>query len=260
MTNRSEEINALLGALFQINRSVEKARKSGTNPHHRYSYADLGDIAAACDGALKECGVTVSLHGVTVNEQATVATVSMMSLHLDSLQWMLHPISFPIPAETTPQMMGSLITYARKYALAGVCGVLTEDDDGQAASPQRSRPTNSSSVSAPPRGAPKDGASRAEAGDEPEWVVTDFEVPKGFWDGKDWDRLRQHFGLPAEAPINTKKGDDKKWYVATSADYADRMQPPSAANAPAKAPPKKRLPSEPLAATHAPLTEDDIPF
>ena len=36
--------------------------------------------------------------------------------------------------KSTAQAVGSAITYARRYALAAICGVAPEDDDGNAAS------------------------------------------------------------------------------------------------------------------------------
>ena len=51
------------------------------------------------------------------------------------------------PVKPTPQDAGSAITYARRYALAAIVGVVTEDDDGNAASqpnghaPPAQRPT-----------------------------------------------------------------------------------------------------------------------
>jgi len=38
------------------------------------------------------------------------------------------------PVKNDPQGIGSAITYARRYTLAGIAGIATEDDDGNAAS------------------------------------------------------------------------------------------------------------------------------
>ena len=44
------------------------------------------------------------------------------------------------PAQENPQVLGSMLTYLRRYALASVVGVVSDDDDGEAATAPTRRP------------------------------------------------------------------------------------------------------------------------
>ena len=52
--------------------------------------------------------------------------------HTESGQWQSSIAVVPLP-KADPQGMGSAITYARRYALTAMLGLVTEDDDGEAA-------------------------------------------------------------------------------------------------------------------------------
>lgn len=52
--------------------------------------------------------------------------------HTESGQWQSSIAVVPLP-KADPQGMGSAITYARRYALTAMLGLVTEDDEGRAA-------------------------------------------------------------------------------------------------------------------------------
>ena len=52
--------------------------------------------------------------------------------HAESGQWQASLTVAPLP-KNDPQGMGSAITYCRRYALTAMLGLVTEDDDGEAA-------------------------------------------------------------------------------------------------------------------------------
>ena len=54
-------------------------------------------------------------------------------IHAESGQWISSVTIIPLP-KNDPQGMGSAITYARRYSLCAMLGIITEDDDGNAAS------------------------------------------------------------------------------------------------------------------------------
>jgi hypothetical protein len=54
-------------------------------------------------------------------------------MHADSGEWISSTTVIPLP-KNDPQGMGSAITYARRYSLCAMLGIITEDDDGNAAS------------------------------------------------------------------------------------------------------------------------------
>ena len=52
--------------------------------------------------------------------------------HAESGQWQSSLAVVPLP-KADPQGMGSAMTYARRYALTAMLGMVTEDDDGEGA-------------------------------------------------------------------------------------------------------------------------------
>ena len=137
---KSDSIAELAKALAAAQGEIEGATKGARNPHGGYNYADLASIWAACRGPLTKNGLAVTQ--VTEIEGDNVALVTTL-LHISG-QWIASRMPVKIAPmfdrETkrekpwTPQAFGSAITYARKYSLAAIVGVSSEDDDGEAAS------------------------------------------------------------------------------------------------------------------------------
>ena len=104
---------------------------------YSYSYADLASIQAI---ALPLLGA----EGFSFSAKPTITDVGFVlryvlrhkSGHEDAGDYPL-----PDPARSTPQQIGSAITYGRRYAFCAVTGVAPsgEDDDGQTAADSRAR-------------------------------------------------------------------------------------------------------------------------
>lgn len=96
---------------------------------YKYTYADLSDVSAVVLPAIARHGLSFSAKPTLNNEGRFV------------LEYVLRHTSgehdhgqYPLPPTGTPQQIGSAITYARRYALSAVTGIVPdEDDDGQAA-------------------------------------------------------------------------------------------------------------------------------
>ncbi len=115
---------------------------------YSYDYADLADVAAAAYPILSRHGLSFAccprqtdrgyeLRGILMHESGEQIEGSL-----------------PIPGGT-PQELGSSITYARRYLLGSMTGIVTDaDDDGAAASKakpeQRPRQTQRAAASEPP--------------------------------------------------------------------------------------------------------------
>ena len=111
------------------NREAKIPTKSGGS--YSYRYADLTDIWDAIRGPLKKNGlaVTQTLKGGSTGFMGIRTTVWHSSgQHLTDV----------VEVRTegkTPQEVGSLVTYYKRYALSAALGIATdEDDDGAAAS------------------------------------------------------------------------------------------------------------------------------
>ena len=148
----SESINEIAAALSEASKHIEPALKQNENPFYKSKYADLQTVDRACRIALADNGLVVSQVMDTINNMPTLVTILVHK----SGQWIksYYPIIQPVNEKLAdrlladpkidfktlkqllvndPQSIGSAITYARRYSLAAICGVVTEDDDGEAA-------------------------------------------------------------------------------------------------------------------------------
>jgi len=133
---RSEEINQLAAALAQAQAGIGAARQSqkAVVPHktggsHEYRYASLADVWEVCRKPLADNGLAIVQCPETDDGMMRLNT---LLLHASG-QWISSLIIFGL-SEATPQAIGSLITYGRRYALMAMVGIAPdEDDDAQAA-------------------------------------------------------------------------------------------------------------------------------
>lgn len=126
----SETIDKIAPAFVKAQAACNGAKKSSNNPHFKSKYADLSAVWDACEGALEANKLSV-LQGLgeVVDGKLQIET---MLLH-ESGQWIKSLASIPLP-KADPQGYGSASTYARRYTLAALMGIVQEDDDGNAAS------------------------------------------------------------------------------------------------------------------------------
>jgi hypothetical protein len=146
VVNLAEDVFALYGAL-------PKLAKDSTNPHFSSRYVSLTGMADVVAPLLSKHNF-VWITRPTISSTEPRRPVLAYSLEHKSGSSVAFG-EFPLPDLADPQKLGSAITYARRYALAAVLGLVAEeDDDANAASPPRGKPQ------AAPKSAP---AKRAEA-------------------------------------------------------------------------------------------------
>lgn len=128
--NKSESIANLAKALSTAQGGIKAALKDSNNPFFKSKYADLTSVWDSCRTALSSNGLAVTQSTAFVGELLVLET---MLMHLSG-EWVssVYPIN---PVKNDPQGIGSAITYARRYSLSALVGVVAdEDDDGNAAS------------------------------------------------------------------------------------------------------------------------------
>ena len=125
----SETIGKLAEALSKAQGTMKNAIKDSDNPFFKSKYADLASVADACRAELAANGLAVS-QLPEMREGKLVLTYVLMH---SSGEWLSGELEMN-PVKQDPQGIGSAITYARRYTLAGIAGIATEDDDGNAAS------------------------------------------------------------------------------------------------------------------------------
>lgn len=136
---RSDQIEQLALALAKAQGAIEGALKDSTNPYFRSSYADLASVWAAIRRPLSDNGLAVVQPVAVDGAHVTVTTLLMH----ESGQWISSDLTMAAQRQLkdgggwekidTPQAIGSVITYARRYALQSMIGVAPEDDDAEAA-------------------------------------------------------------------------------------------------------------------------------
>jgi hypothetical protein len=126
---QSESINELAVALVKAQAVIEGAKKDSANPFFKSKYADLESVWGVCRPPLTENGLAV-VQTTEPNEHGITLVTTLVHT---SGQWMRGKLSMR-PVKDDPQGLGSCLTYARRYALAALVGVVQVDDDGNDAS------------------------------------------------------------------------------------------------------------------------------
>jgi len=126
---RSESIAQLAAAMAKAQPAIAPAIKDAANPFFKSKYADLGEVWRVVQAAFAPHGLSV-LQVPETAEDGSV-TLTTMVLH-ESGEWIAGTMPVRV-VKDDPQGVGSGITYARRYALSAMCGVVAEDDDGEAA-------------------------------------------------------------------------------------------------------------------------------
>lgn len=129
--NRSESTAKLAEALAKAQGTMKAAQMGSTNPHFKSKYASLTEVMDAMREPFAKNGLAVVQGADTPEDSGLRVTTAI--LH-SSGEWIESSVHVPIGGGNA-QAVGSALTYARRYSLATLCGVVAdEDDDGNAAS------------------------------------------------------------------------------------------------------------------------------
>jgi len=137
---RSESIKELALALAKAQGVIETATKDTSNPFFHSNYADLASIWGVARKPLSENGLSVIQIPDIEGDSIILRT---MLLHASGefilSQYKVNPMRQAKDQgwvkSDDPQSIGSALTYARRYALAAMVGIVAEeeDDDGEKA-------------------------------------------------------------------------------------------------------------------------------
>jgi hypothetical protein len=128
---QSDSQKELYMALAKAQAQFKVAEKDTTNPYFKSKYADFESIVSSCRQALSNNGLSfVQITSIEQNGNLILITrlCHASGEYIES--------SYPIePIKKDPQALGSALTYAKRYSLSALLGVVTseEDDDGEAA-------------------------------------------------------------------------------------------------------------------------------
>ena len=138
--NKSESIQNLSAALSKAQAEMPAIKFDSKNPFLKNDYASLGAIIAGARPVIAKHGLSVSQ--LTFGEDG-VAGVETVLMHTSG-EWISSSISMPVGEEkgkSSAQVAGSIVTYLRRYSLASILGIYSDEDgDGNKVEPER-KPT-----------------------------------------------------------------------------------------------------------------------
>ena len=202
---QSDNINELIGAMNRAQLKMQPAKQNKENPFFKSHYADLTAVWDALDPFRQE-GIVMTQSPADSPDGYIVLDTQITHT---SGQWMRSRLKMRL-AKDDCQGAGSGLSYARRYALGCMCGLVTSpDDDGNAASHPptfQARPAPSIAPSIAPNAALQrlDLISPPQASPNP----NTFIVP---------------FGLNRGKPITAITDKDLDWLDAY---YLNKMQDP----------------------------------
>jgi hypothetical protein len=125
----SAELEKLFQALALAQGEMKPAVLDMKNPHFNSRYASMTSIQEAYQGPLHRHGLSIVQQVFSDDSRFFIRTV----LGHTSGQWMASVFEL-VTDRKNMQSLGSAITYARRYGISALIGVVdTEDDDGNAA-------------------------------------------------------------------------------------------------------------------------------
>ena len=122
---QSSEINELAVALNKVQSQMMNAGKDAKNLFFKSKYATLNSVWEAIKDALLANDLTALQPISNADGRPVVKTIVMHK----SGQFITSECPIVCAKQNDPQAMGSAITYARRYSLASMFGVMTDEDD-----------------------------------------------------------------------------------------------------------------------------------
>lgn len=147
---------AFVKARKEIGGTVGKDKKGNFG-----DYATLAAITEATSAALSNNGLAI-IQEAHLDEGGV--TIETTLLHESGATMQFAALTMPL-TDRKPQAVGSAITYGRRYALAAICGLAPDDDDGQAAQ-DATKSTPAKAAPATPAAEPKKAIKPAATPDQ----------------------------------------------------------------------------------------------
>ena len=184
----------LAEALIAFQANLPKLELDADNPHFKSKFSSLKEVTNKVFPALAEndMGYTTKSR---VDETGRLIVVGKL-FHTSGE---FEEAEFPVN-ETNPQKIGSAITYARRYNLAALTGVVADvDDDGNAASA--------------PAPKPLENARAKVAQKAPAAPNDDLKAKIRAWIGTDEDRRKQATEAQNKGQLAGLKGEDLQRFM-----------------------------------------------
>lgn len=128
--NYSEKTDKLIPALFNARRAMtSKAKKNTNNAHLKSRYANLESFLDAIRPPLEANDLMIQQSW----QEGTERNIIYLKTEVIHISGQMLYVTSPFPMfKQDAHGVGSAITYARRYAIAGIFGIAQADDDGNA--------------------------------------------------------------------------------------------------------------------------------
>lgn len=127
--NESPTLSEFAKAFAKAQAAMEAAIKDKTNPAFKSKYADFASIVEAVRGPFGANGLSFYQRPVSDLSGVTVVTTILHG----SGEFIRGSLRVPVGANTAPAF-GTAITYAKRYGLAALAGISTDEDTDVATS------------------------------------------------------------------------------------------------------------------------------
>ena len=125
----SEKFDIVLSKLMKAKQEIGTVKKDSKNPFHKSNYASLNAYIDASEAHLIENGlILIQAGNGSFSEPIIVATL----IHPESGQWLKSYLPI-LNTKQDSQGLGASVTYMRRYSIATLLGLVSEDDDGETA-------------------------------------------------------------------------------------------------------------------------------
>lgn len=122
---RSNNIEKLAEALAAAQKEISNPKKEAKNPFYKSTYSDLPSVLGVIREVLPNHGLAFSQPLEMIGENLFLTTLLMHT----SGQWIKSYMPVVAKDMKDPQKLGSGISYARRYSLQAIVGIVGDDDD-----------------------------------------------------------------------------------------------------------------------------------
>lgn len=259
----SDSLAHIAPALGKAQGELKAIQKDSVNPHFKNSYASLDTILETVRPVLAKHGLSLvqGAQGADYTQNGGVSAIQVETMLLHSSgEYIVNSAVIPL-AKIDPQGAGGALTYGRRYSVAALLALATEEDDdgntasGTPASPVRPAPRPAATarpVAQKAQEGPQAIAEVIQQVEEGLGGTVEPSCPK--CNGRMWDnRVGKKNPKAPDFKCRDKQCDGVIWppKAGTKAAPAARSAAAAVRGSPA---------AEPDYADFPPPTDDDLPF
>lgn len=143
---QSESLKELFTALSKAQAEFKVAERDAENPYFKSKYADFESIVSSCRPALSKNGLSFIQITSIKDDKSLILITRLCHLSGEYIE-----SEYPIePVKRDPQALGSALTYAKRYSLAALIGVVTSEEDDDAEAAMQRKPVQNINIQSAP--------------------------------------------------------------------------------------------------------------